>query len=485
MALDVLHTPVPHSDDKENCNPAKDNKGSSNTIAAPINQSSQDNNVPKAKAIPATPVGKLTLPDLIGMVDAQSAEQDTSPSERVLWNHNIAGLHSSVSSSKASRRKRARSSSPVSSPAQASLNSKSKTEAFDLKQFTQLLKTPQTEPGSALWDRYAHGAEHLGALPPSIQALAQIMYTSSPQSSREGSCARTARLQRASSCGTQWPKRRKIMQTDEPLEDDVFSDKVKPGPSKLSRVNALLEKVQGGFTGTAEVAIDGVHLDSSPVPSGSGNHLRNSSPTPRECIQLPTNAKACEYETVGITAEAEIEPGYNAETELTSSDYGDFDDEEFDESIVDALLPRQNDATYDACPKHYPHRGSRYGVANDIFPPDNGTTKSSGDKLKNSVSTDTFVEEDDEFGDIDDADLEDIAARYDSQQPIEVSVTSQSLKMAPTLVVPTAEFAQDETDEYEDDMDDMDDIDFEVAETAAAQSLQDTIGSHAPVRSIL
>lgn len=171
---------------------------------------------------PSTPAARLALPDLIGMEDVRRVVQEVSPEDRIEWDR-----RSSASSSFGIRRakKRARSSSPISSPVpQNHLN-------------------PQLDPGSELWSRYSlNGSNAPTPQGATIPALAHIMQTSSPQPSKDGTTPRSvAGFRRTTSCGTQFPKRRRVGGAD---NDDVFTESAEIGPSKLS---VLIERVQEGF----------------------------------------------------------------------------------------------------------------------------------------------------------------------------------------------------------------------------------------------
>lgn len=175
---------------------------------------------------PSTPAARLALPDLIGMEDVRRVVQDISPEDRIEWDR-----HSSASSFGLRRaKKRARSSSPISSPA------------------VQTYLNPQINPSSELWGRYSlSGSNAPTPQETTVPALAHIMQTSSPRPSKDGTTPRSvAGFRRTTSCGSQFPKRRRVTGLE---DDDIFSECATIGPSKLS---VLIERVQEGFAQTKQ-----------------------------------------------------------------------------------------------------------------------------------------------------------------------------------------------------------------------------------------
>ncbi|KAI9737307.1 MAG: Tripartite DNA replication factor [Claussenomyces sp. TS43310] len=480
LAVDA--TVMLHSENKENEAIERKRRGSSDTTKTLSKDSSQPEDAPIKNEGPATPAARLALPDLIGMIDAQRVELEITPDEHVTWNHDRNELNSPASSYRFRRGKRARSSSPTSSPAHAS-SYLGEREAFDLKRLSQSLRTPQIEPGSALWDRYALSTDKSGSRAPQIPALAHIMCTSSPQSSKEHSVGRGGiKLQRSNSCGAQWPKRRKTTSGADHYGDDVFTGSVHAVPSKLSRVSALLEKVQGDLTYSTKSDVAAQPSSSSPAACRNTTINQNeSSPIRSRAVRLPSE----EDYSQGLAGAASLQVEQrqlDVKGELGSSDYGDFDDE-FDVSTVQILLPKEDhpplaptsDAhqrTIESRDGHTAHQSqplSREGMAD-----------SSSVEPKSRLDK-TCAEEDDEFGDMDDDnDLELILASYDKKQVIATATTSDLIKANKTAGISAARAAQPESeDEFGGE---FEDFDFEIAEAAATEALENSIGSQAPTK---
>lgn len=300
-----------------------------------------DCSVQSTKLNPAkTPTGRLAWRDLLGETCTPKKHEETIPGERILWNSERDTVSSTIFPmiSRRPGRKRARSSSPSSSPS----NSKPTTPAVNVKKLAQALKTPHGDPALELWDRFSLPVEDnpvsSGLTNP---LLAHLMVSSSPRPARDGDAAPTeSNFRRAFSCGTHWPKRRKL---ERPGQLSTVTCQGSPrGDSKSSMVSALLETVTGE-----------INRSSSAKPRSRA--LESPSPTkksrPQRCQASPTKPPAASTTVASIRAEQFIED----ETSTTqnhiladspSSDYGDvdFDDDTLFE--LDANIPTlKNDDT--------------------------------------------------------------------------------------------------------------------------------------------
>jgi hypothetical protein len=265
------------------------------------------------KLVPSTPAGRLALPDLIGMGDVRRPVQSVSPDERIEWDQKGKSAASGSFGGIRRARKRARSSSPIgSSPARA--------------------LHPQVDPGSELWGRYSFSGSN-APMPqgPSVPALAHIMQTSSPQPSKGGTTPRSASgLRRANSCGNQFPKRRR---TGGSQSDDVFAESVTIGPSKLS---VLIERVTEGLSQpkrstTAQVSTD-IYTDRQLTDVS----IEDDSPI-QQCRLRRSEPAQMDSEQESIQqADTDSLPPLPGHSD--SSDYGEFDDEEFETSLLDVLV---------------------------------------------------------------------------------------------------------------------------------------------------
>jgi DNA replication ATP-dependent helicase Dna2 len=396
--------------------------------------------------LPSTPAARLALPDLIGMEDVRRSVQDISPEDRIEWDR-----HSSNSSFgiRKTKRRRTRSSSPVSSPSHKN------------PQHHEL----QVDPGSELWGRYSLTRSNVPHPERStIPALAQLMQTSSPQPSNPGTTPRSvAGFRRTNSCGTQFPKRRRVGGTD---DNDVFTGSVSLGPSHLS---VFIEKVQEGLVRPKQTEssspsisiLSGVSRLSGFIGEGerSGGAARlTESPSSRAWDQVPLQSRP------------------------RGSDYGEFDDDDLDDpTLLDSLtvqlgppIANTSHLPYLPHPQMPSNRPGQNVSAESPHSPAIVVSKPSEPQLE-QTKEDEFDEFDEELFA---ADLEGIVAQFDNgltaEQTIPLSGAEDSKPQEVTFDKPESE------DEFGDGG--LDDIDFENAEATATQSLQHTSSSVLPVR---
>lgn len=457
------------SDDEKENEGAKQENSDEMPREHPKNGSPEQSKLPKPapKDVPTTPASRLALKDLIGMGDIRRAVQNISPDERIEWNHEkdmIPGSGSAVGIRRA--RKRARSSSPTGSPsAQASPQFNPKFETMN----------PQVDPGSELWGRYSlNGSNAPTPQGPSIPALAHLMHTSSPQPSKEGVTPRSVSgFRRANSCGNQFPKRRRVGGCE---GDDVFTESATIGPSKLA---VLIEKVQEGLTqpkeppmSTASSTSNSFHtpLDQpsahvEDVKSVDHNPPEEPKAAPEPCLPRTELFKA-KTEPIVTPQSAKIEKS-------GSSDYGEFDDDELDDTLMEIFVEG-------AAPTHVPSNLPQRAVhqAQDRYKPPPQV------KAAESFESGTLKAESDEFDDSDEdlfaADLENIASQFDTK----TYGKSKTILVGGAGVSgqrkPLARTKSESEDEFGDGG--LDDLDFETAEATATQSIQQTANSLLPVR---
>ncbi|KAL5315528.1 hypothetical protein ACEPPN_016396 [Leptodophora sp. 'Broadleaf-Isolate-01'] len=399
------------------------------------------------KPVPSTPAGRLALPDLIGMGDVRRPVQSVSPEERIEWDQKEKGSGSGAFGGIRRARKRARSSSPTgSSPARA--------------------LHPQVDPGSELWGRYSFSGSNAPTpqgLP--VPALAHLMQTSSPQPTKEGVAPRSGSgLRRANSCGNQFPKRRRIGASQ---SDDVFTESATIGPSKLS---VLIERVA-----------EGLSQPRRSITPQSGKEMYNNrqfSDVEDDSPIQQSRLRECEPASMECDQEPIPQPNTDAFPPLPdhsdSSDYGDFDDDEFDDSLLELCDPNARVHPVPALPPDPPQ--ARSSVKVETKPPTMAPSKPS--EPAHAVQA-----EKDEFGDSDDdmfeAGLEQIASQFDPQISIGGKV-SPVAKGGSGMVrqmrrVPSKTESEDEFGDGG-----LGDDDFEAAEATATQAIQQTANSLLP-----
>lgn len=386
----------------------------------------------------STPVSRLAWQDLIGDSDVNPEDEDASPQEKIEWDTQQKPMYGMSPMPRKRGSKRARSSSPVSSPATA----RTVTPAVNVKKLSAALKSPHADPAIELWDRFSlSGSTATTPLAAANPAFAQIMVSSSPQPPQYTGAGRgDGGLRRAISCGANWPKRRRVERTETTRSTGNTAGESPRNNSKSSMVNALLKSVTGELNRSKAAQTQRNVLKSpsprkrqyNPASNLSGSPTRRLSPAKSPMVQTSAAADMSN-EASNIDA---------------SSDYGDddFDDDtlmNLDVSIGSALEQDSHPP-----PPQSPDRSQT--INHDSIIP----------------KADTML---DDFADLDDdlfADAGDLLTQIDSacnsvkgvnvsQAPVSASTGSQQ---------PT--YGESAEDMYGDD---FGDFDFEAAELAATQ----------------
>ncbi|POR34455.1 DNA replication ATP-dependent helicase/nuclease DNA2 [Tolypocladium paradoxum] len=362
-----------------------------------------------------TPPTRLNWRDLVEPSAPVEEETDMSPNDKIMWNNKQDSLYASaLSPMLARKRKRARSSSPTSSPSADKPNS----PAVNVSKLTKALRSPHADPTLELWDRYSlNGPDNAispaGAVNPT---LAQLMMSSSPKNSKDASARRgDSNLRRAVSCGLNWPKRRMIDRS-KPGSQGSGGQRELEAASKSSLVTALLDTATSSFN------------DECPDDTRDQD---TDSPSPKKRRLCPTNTcSPCR------AAGGDVDP--------PASDYGDDD---FDDDTFMELEANLNDVTPGNAPTAVNPGTARQGP--------NET------KREQPVTAN-------EFEDLDDAIFDDAEGLPSNLQPI----TPKNIAAATTPKAQrTRSIIQGSPgDEFGGDFDG--DIDFDAVELAATQSVQ-------------
>lgn len=380
-----------------------------------------------------TPMTRLNWRDLMEPASASNEEETThvSPNERLLWDNRQDSLYTSALSPMMLRKskKRARSSSPISSPAAE----KTTKPAVNVKKLAQALKSPHADPTLELWDRYSLNGPTSDDAGIASPALAQLMVSSSPRPSK-GSNAQPndGNLRRAISCGLNWPKRRKLEKSISGTR--VSGEQQEPETtSKSSLVTALLDTVTNSIHGDVEEEAEEMFGD-QPSPS-------------------PKKRRVCATAT---GSPRRIRPKDPPQKPLSDFDVDEFDDEFDDDTLVEL------EASIAATQHPTLPEGDRVDMPILVESPP-----------KRNSSLDEFEDlGDDEF---DDADL--------------LTVVEDSFKSADPLQTPKAQttkisVTKDEPGDFDDDFGDAfgGDFDFEAVELAATQAMKQSHNTPADVR---
>ncbi|KAI2464057.1 hypothetical protein F4781DRAFT_92827 [Annulohypoxylon bovei var. microspora] len=416
--------------------------------------------VPASKGSLATPVSRLAWQDLIGTGESKEIEEDTSPNEKIGWDMREDPQQrlklSPVMPGKRGK-KRARSSSPVSSPAS---HSKPHTPAVNLGKLSRALKSPHADPALELWDRFSlNGSKSVTPLGAMNSALAQIMVSSSPRPSRTESG-----LRRAISCGENWPKRRKVERAEMAEPMGIAVEGSPSGHSKSSMLNALLKRGTGEINRSKAIQVRQDALRSPSPKKRSSQPIVESpdSPTRQKCSSRPASPPLTKK---GAPTEEKSSP------DTLVGELSDYGDDDFDEDTLmelDASLgqPREDNTEEDT-------------KGNSLIPPaDTGQSPEQQSNLEP-------LSFDDEFADMDDdifTAAEDLITQIDSSHSSKGKPETPSQPAIPAQEKQTVVVDDLGGDIFGDDF--GGDFDFDAAEIAATQSAssKQISGSLPPVR---
>ncbi|KAL4910663.1 hypothetical protein BDW74DRAFT_1272 [Aspergillus multicolor] len=290
---------------------------------------------PKAiKDCPQTPGNRLPLADLIGNAeDAFSrapAGQELTPEDYVIWQHAPPSSNPSTQTPATQSRKRRHSSSPSSSPLAGSKGKRK--ESFDPQNFQGLLKTPQNDLATDLWNNYV--AKTAANVPDLQQPRFANLLSSSPHtpaSARNGQDSSV--LRRSISCNAEWPstkaKRRKVDGESHHKGRAIFSrtrsSLTVPKDLKAANFSSLVQEMERSLKKAAPKQPD----PSKTVPIMVHNATRQArSPSPLETkVAKPPNWQANTGNEMKVAPTA---PTNRKPLQDSSSDFGDDDlDDEF------------------------------------------------------------------------------------------------------------------------------------------------------------
>ncbi|KAK7703639.1 DNA replication endonuclease-helicase Dna2 [Diaporthe eres] len=377
--------------------------------------------------------GRLAWQDLMGVTDPDKQEDDTSPTERLLW-HNDRDDAADMISPLVPRRgkKRARSSSPISSPA----GDKIRTPVVNVKKLKKALKSEHADPALDLWDRFAVGgaADSKSPLGATNPALAHLMVSSSPRPPKDGSPNHAeSSLRRAISCGSHWPKRRRVENASESRPVTNAAEN-----AKSLMVSALLETVNGEISRTERTEED--------LPDMESPSIKRRSPKKQRSFPHPEQSpKPSKSKSTAPPVQSPSRHGIKHGARTPTSDYGDddFDDDTLLELDVSMLSGQTEARTFS-------------GAAETLTDAD--VQGAVGQCSKQATSSD------DEFDDMDD-DL--LAAAEDMIGTVDPALTQQPAPPPPSKPV-HRDGGTEEDDQFGDDF--GGDFDFEAAELAATQT---------------
>lgn len=254
-------------------------ENSKSLSASKGNPSTQNEDNNPAKECPQTPANRIPLADLI--CNAEDAikrvpDKDITPDDHVYWQHGPRSSDPeamSTTNTPAPRgKKRRQSSSPSNSPK----NDSTTKEPFDLQAFQKMLKTPQSDMATDLWNSYIGKNTEHPATGAQIPLFSHLM-TSSPRTPGSAKSGRdSSGLRRSISCNVDWPtskaKRRRVDGGNQ--ANNVFARSksafIAGHNSNSSKIGLLVEKIQESLSKPSHEDLSGPS-SSSPLPERTGN----------------------------------------------------------------------------------------------------------------------------------------------------------------------------------------------------------------------
>ncbi|KAI9801004.1 MAG: hypothetical protein M1825_003538 [Sarcosagium campestre] len=311
----------------------------------------------RSPCAPQTPANRLPLAQLLGNnEDGPSAASKISstPDEQVYWKqirspNSSASIEATPVPSVPRGQKRARTSSPLSSPHEHPESSSDIRVAPDPQaaHAQESFKKQQTDPAAELWDRYSvtrRTGDRSEPCADPFSACAHLFDGCSPRPKNgDWPPGAAAGLKRSASCGIEWPtslSNRKL-----PLGANSVVTKgpictlpkvaEELGKSRLSKVNFLVERVQESLSKPATAR------PSSSLPVPRRNRLTrktletiaNDSSTDED-VKRPRTADPPSKVADGAALHVS---GLRNSPQESSSEFGDLDAADFGEAIPDAV----------------------------------------------------------------------------------------------------------------------------------------------------
>ena len=379
---------------------------------------------------PTTPMGRVPLKDLFNEEGGSQKMLVCSPSDHVLWRESPTGSEEpcSLATPMAKRgKKRARSSSPVSSQKKEGMHK----APFDLQNLQSSLAGDPADPAVDLEKRYFSRARFETPNRLSASAAPDFMHSSSPHAPALSSGG-SGKLRRTASCGIEWPERKRPRASKPDLRQQPEDKRPSSTPKSHAgpeSIPAILDQIQPGLMGIQH----GRGSLPSSAPQVARRSLHPSQPQSVWAASTHQSAEQSRRSSVTVVGEnGNLKPPSSLTTPKNGS--SEFDDDELDQSLLEAAdTSIQVDGA--ACPRicegsQDPARLQQHITADQVPPepqrhvaPDELDSRSEQARpmaidgaLVDGISS-KLDGEDDEFADPDlyAADFEDLARTYDTQ----------------------------------------------------------------------
>ncbi|KAL4881541.1 hypothetical protein BJY04DRAFT_188309 [Aspergillus karnatakaensis] len=427
-------------------------------------QHPQEADTKPVKDCPQTPGNRLPLADLIGNAeDAFSrapVRQEFTPEDYVIWQHVPPSSNPSTQTPATQSKKRRHSSSPGSSPLAGS--KRAQKGSFDLQAFQAVLKTPQNDLATDLWNNYV--AKTTTNVTDLQQPRFANLLSSSPHTPISARSAQdSSGLRRSISCNAEWPsskaKKRKTDGESHPTGRAIFSRTRShlnvPKDYKASNFSSLVKEMEKSLQRVAPNLPD----PSKPAPIQVSNKVRRS----RSASPLTAKVANAPVEELALGGDMiELPRDFSNDKPLqeSSSDFGDDDlDDDFlelaDASIDPFVEPVRSQSSFlkpSAEHQHaFPADEADHSFNKDYHLPSHSNEKP---QVK-SAEVDEFDDDFEEFSD----NIEDILAGCDETPSNKLPRVMQQPKIINEPQNDTKDKYTTSSDEFDDDDFDLDCLD--------------------------
>jgi len=371
------------------------------------------------KECPQTPAPRLALSDLIGIgeegrLPQPAAQPDVSPEDRIMWQLSPNGSQVTPKVRGKGQKRKRDIESPLDDAAAQDSPAQRKPGTFNLQGLDTDLRTPSADPAMQLWSKYSTNINSGSAAARPVNPAARL-FNGGGASQNGAPDLSPLGLRRAYSCGPDWPghprlKKRKTNPelgseasiAEEPTDDPkcLTTGANGPGPSRLSRVSRLVDKVKETL-GKPSI-LPNLPSSSSPLPERHPNFELTSSPLGGGKLR----ARGSPSLGRGTALAKETAPIGSSDSE----DFGEFDEADIDMDMLEKAEELVRDSQSQTQAKPTVEESCNTPVPNREQPA----------RPIQEISGGSFVAADgeDEFGDGDDdfftQNLEEMVAKFDT-----------------------------------------------------------------------
>jgi len=370
------------------------------------------------KECPQTPAPRLALSDLIGIgeegkLPQPAVQSDVSPEDRIMWQLSPNGSQVTPKVKGKGQKRKRDIESPSGDVAAQDSPAQRKPGTFNLQDLDTDLRTPSADPATQLWSKYFTNTNSGSAAARPVNPAARL-FNGGEASQNGAPDLSPLGLRRSYSCGPDWPghsrlkKRKTNLElgseasiAEEPTENPKsLTGANGPGPSRLSRVSRLVDKVKETL-GKPSV-LPNLPSSSSPLPERHPNFELTSSPLGGGRLR----ARGSPSLGRGIALAEGTAPVESSDSE----DFGEFDEADIDMDMLEKVEELVRDSQPQAQAKP---------IAEGSCNPPALVRQQPVQPIQEISGSFVAADGEDEFGDGDDDDfftqnLEEMVAKFDT-----------------------------------------------------------------------